>query len=139
MSRQALSSRARLFLRAVLFGAFLPLLTVQAQEVPDTSTADSRTIDEIVVTVDRAGKRVDTNTLRLQEARLQVLRDFQFEQYKQDEELWRLRLRSVLKRKSSRIAWGYDAQTEATRFRFSQADYLPIDRVRPATVVSIRF
>jgi hypothetical protein len=139
MSRQASLSRTRLILRAVAIGALLPLVSAQAQEIPDTYSEDSRTIDEIVVTVDRGGKRVDPNAIRLQEARLKVLREFQFEQYKQEEELWRLRLRSTLQRRTSRIAWGYDAQSEAARFRYTQADYLPIDRVRPATFVSIRF
>jgi hypothetical protein len=139
MSRQALSSRTRLILRAVVIGALLPLVTAHAQDTPGNSADDAQTIDEIVVTVDRGGKPVDPNVLRLREARLKVLREFQFEQYKQDEEMWRLRLRSVLKRSTSRIAWGYDAQTEAARFRYTQADYLPIDRVRPATIVSIRF
>ena len=139
MSRQALSSRTRLLLRAVLLGALLPLATAEAQELPDTGAQDSQTIDEIVVTVDRGGKRVLPGALRLEEARMKVLRDFEFEQYKQEEEMWRLRLRSVLKHRTSRIAWGYDAQAEAARFRYTQAQYLPIDKVSPATFVSIRF
>jgi hypothetical protein len=129
----------RLILRAVAIGALLPLMTAQAQEIPDTSTEDSQTIDEIVVTVDRGGNRIDPDALRLHEARLKVLREFRFEQYKQEEEMWRLRLRSSLQQRTSRIAWGYDAQSEAASFRFAQANLLPIDRVRPATIVSIRF
>ena len=124
---------------AVAIGVCCLPVSAFSQEAPDPGTANSQTIDEIVVTVDRGGKRVDPEVLRLQEARLKVLREFEFEQYKQEEEMWRLRLRSVLKRRTSRITWGYDAQSEAARFRYSQADYLPIDRVRPATFVSIRF
>ena len=139
MSRQALSSRTRQLLRAVAIGACSALVPAYSQEAPAPGTENAQTIDEIVVTVDRGGKRVDPEALRLQEARLKVLREFEFEQYKQEEELWRMRLRSVLKRRTSRIAWGYDAQTEAARFRYTQAAYLPIDRVRPATIVSIRF
>ena len=57
----------------------------------------------------------------------------------QEEEVWRQKLRYAIQRRSSRIAWGYDAQTEAARFQYSQANYLPLDRVRPATMISIRF
>ena len=92
-----------------------------------------------MVIVDRDGKRVDVDALRLQEARLKVIREFRIEQHKQEEEVWRQKLRYALQRRSSRIAWGYDAQTEAARFQYSQANYLPLDRVRPATMISIRF
>ena len=120
-------------------GACCPLLASQAQEPPDPGSADEDSIDEIVVVVDRDGKPVDINALRLEEARLKVIREFALEQHKQEEELWRQKLRFALQQKTSRIAWGYDAQAEAARFRYSQANYLPADRVRPATIVSIRF
>ena len=116
-------------------------LTAHAQEIAETEseTASSRSMDEIVVVVDRDGRTVNVNLRRLEEARLKVIREFRIEQHKQEEELWRMRLRSTLQRNTSRIAWGYDAQTEAARFRYSQASYLPLDRVRPATVISVRF
>jgi hypothetical protein len=134
MSRQAISGRALLILRALAVSACCPLMAAQAQDMSDT-----KTIDEIVVTVDRGGKPVDIDAVRLREAMLKVIREFEFEQYKQQEESWRLRLRSAMNHKTSRFAWGYDAQTEAARFRYTQADYLPIDRVTPATLVSFRF
>ena len=120
-------------------GACCALLTAQAQESSAPASADENSIDEIVVVVDRDGKPVDIDALRLEEARLKVIREFVIEQHKQEEELWRQKLRFALQQKSSRIAWGYDAQAEAARFRYSQANYLPVDRVRPATIVSIRF
>jgi len=89
--------------------------------------------------VNRAGKPVDIDALRLEEIRLKIIREFELEQTKQEEELWRLKLRSAMKRSTSRIAWGYDAQAEAAGLRYSHANYLPIDRVRPTTLVSIRF
>lgn len=92
-----------------------------------------------MVIVDRDGNPVDIDALRFEESVLKIIREFALEQHKQEEESWRLKLRSAMKRHSSRIAWGYDAQTEAARFRYSEANYLPIDRVTPATVVSIRF
>ena len=92
-----------------------------------------------MVIVDRDGKAVDIDALRFQENMLKIIREFEIEQHKQEEELWRLRLRTAMKRKTARIVWGYDAQTEAARFRYSQANVLPIDRVMPATIVSIRF
>ncbi|MDH3441012.1 MAG: hypothetical protein OEM63_09685 [Gammaproteobacteria bacterium] len=129
------------FLWAVIAaaGACCPPLAAQAQESADSRSADEDSIDEIVVVVDRDGKPVDIDALRLEEARLKVIREFVIEQHKQEEELWRQKLRFALQRKSSRIAWGYDAQAEAARFSYSQANYLPMDRVRPATFVSIRF
>lgn len=126
-------------LRAVALGACCPLATAHAQDDSDVSVQDAETIDEIVVTVDRAGKPVDVDAIRLREAMLKVVREFEFEQYKQEEESWRLKLRSSMNHKSSRLVWGYDAQTEAARFRYNQANYLPIDRVGPATLVSFRF
>ena len=96
-------------------------------------------MDQIVVVVDRHGNPIDIDALRLEEARLKVIREFQIEQHKQEEELWRMKLRSVMQRKTSRVVWGYDAQAEAARFRYSQANFLPLDRVSPATLVSIRF
>ena len=120
-------------------GVCWPLLAAEAQEPPSADAADAVSIDEIVVVVDRDGKPVDIDSIRLEEARLKVIREFVIEQHKQEEELWRQKLRFAIQQKSSRIAWGYDAQAEAARFRYSQANYLPVDRVRPATIVSIRF
>jgi len=96
-------------------------------------------MEEIIVVVGRDGRSIDIDALRFQESVLNVIREFELEQHEQEEEEWRLRLRSAMMRKSSRFAWGYDAQAEASRFRYSQANHLPIDRVRPATIVSIRF
>lgn len=127
------------FTWGLILGIYAPLLATHAQESDQRSAADADSIDEIVVIVDRDGKRVDVDALRLQEARLKVIREFRIEQHKQEEEVWRQKLRYALQRRSSRIAWGYDAQTEAARFRYSQANYLPLDRVRPATMISIRF
>lgn len=112
-----------------------------AQETVDAGSEaeSSPAIDEILVVVDRDGRAVNVNLRRLEEARLKVIREFRIEQHKQEEELWRMRLRSTLGKSKARIAWGYDAQTEAARFRYSQANYLPLDRVQPATIVSVRF
>jgi len=139
MSRKAFSGRAFLLLRAIAVSACCPLVAAHAQDTAGTGAENAETIDEIVVTVDRIGKPVDIDAMRLREAMLKVVREFEFEQYKQEEESWRLQLRSAMKRSTSRFAWGYDAQTEAARFRYTQANYLPIDRVTPATLVSIRF
>ena len=127
------------FIWGLVLGVYAPLLVAHTQESDQQSAANADSFEEIVVIVDRNGKRVDIDTLRLQEARLKVIREFQIEQHKQEEEVWRQKLRYALQRRSSRIAWGYDAQTEAARFQYSQANYLPLDRVRPATMISIRF
>ena len=135
MRKEAYAIQARQFLLAVAISVCGLLLSAQAQEISEQDDA----IDEIVVVVDRDGKSIDVDTLRLEEARLKVIREFRIERHKQEEELWRLKLHSVMPRDTSRIVWGYDAQDEAARFRYSQAHYLPIDRVAPATLVSIRF
>ncbi len=127
------------FLCAVAASACCPLLSAHAQESSDEATDDAKSVDEIIVIVDRDGNAVNVDMLRLEEARLEIIREFQLEQHNEEEEQWRLRLRSAMQRQTSRIAWGYDAQAEAARFRYSQANYLPLDRVSPATVVSIRF
>lgn len=137
--KRAYGNKVRRFLWAGAIAACCPLLATHAQETSDQVPADVASIDEIVVVVDRDGKPVDIDALRLEETRLEIIRDFELEQHKQEEELWRLKLRSEIRRNTSRIAWGYDAQTEAARFRYAQADYLPIDRVRPATFITVRF
>jgi hypothetical protein len=141
MMKWAVASQVRRFLwvGTVAIGACCPVLTAHAQETTELVPANAESIEEIIVVVNRAGKPVDIDALRLEEIRLKIIREFELEQSKQEEELWRLKLRSAMMRSTSRVAWGYDAQREAARVRYSQANYLPIDRVRPATVISVRF
>lgn len=139
MMQPAVRTQVRQFLRAAAAIACCLLQTAYAQEPPERDADSAESMDEIVVVVDRDGKPVDIDALRLEEAMLEVIQEFELEQHKQEEELWRQRLRSVMQQKTSRIAWGYDAQSEAAEFRYAQANYLPIDRVTPATLVSIRF
>lgn len=122
-----------------VFSALVLPLAVSAQEPTVTPAAERESIDEIVVTVDPTGKRIDIDALRIEEAALKVIREFALEQTKQEEELWRLGLRSAIERKTSRISWGYNAQREAAKMQYLRATYLPIERVRPATVLSVRF
>ena len=117
--------------------AFISLLPAHAQEPAETQRETE--MEEILVIVDRDGNPVDIDALRYEADMLKAIREFAIEQHKQEEELWRQRLRSFMKSKSPRITWGYDAQSEAARFRYSQANYLPLDRLQPATFVSIRF
>lgn len=128
-----------LWASAVVVGACCPLLTAHPQETSDRESDDAETIEEIIVVVDRDGRPVDIYALRLEEAVLEIIQKFELEQTKQEEELWRLKLRSAIGRNTSRITWGYDAQRDAASVRYSRASYLPIDRVRPATVISVRF
>ncbi len=120
-------------------GACCLLVPAIAQETRVDDFDGAKPIEEIIVSVGRDGTRVDIDALLRDETRLKIIRAYLLEQHKREEELWRMRLRSSMQRKASRIAWGYDAQTEAARFRYSQANFLPIDRVQPATFVSIRF
>ena len=137
--KRAVGSQVRRFLWAVAVGACCPLLTAHAQETSEQIADDAESIEEIIVVVDRDGKPVDIHALRLEEIRLKIIREFELEVVHQEEELWRQKLRSALQRRTSRIAWGYDAQWEAANVLHTPASYLPIDRVRPATVISVRF
>lgn len=140
MNKRAVTRIRRCLIRSVsAAGACSLLAPAIAQEAPVEGFDDAKPLEEIVVTVGRDGNRVDIDALLRDEARLKIIRAYLLEQHKQEEERWRLRLRSSMQRNTSRIAWGYDAQTEAARFRYSQADFLPIDRVQPATFFSIRF
>lgn len=134
MMKRAVRSQLSQFLRAstVAVVACCPFLTAHAQN-------GSESIDEIVIVVNRAGKPVDIDALRLDEIRLKVIRDFKLEQADQEKEFWRQKFRSALQRSTSRIAWGYDARSEAASVPYMQANNLPIDRVRPATIISVRF
>ena len=124
---------------ALVAGAcFLPLQS-NAQEKSAPLPSDAKSIDEILVIVNRSGKIIDVDAIRLEEIKMKVLREFNLEQTKQEQELSRLKLRGSKVRNTSRVAWGYDAQKEAARLQYSQAKYLPIDRVRPATILSVRF
>ena len=68
----------------------------------------------------------------------QVIKDFDMAQAESEQELWRQGLQTSVSAPGSRIAWGYDAQSEAA-MRRSTINDLPIDRVQPATVISVRF
>lgn len=138
--KRAIGSQVRRFLwSGAAVAACCPLVMAHAQEASEQASDDAEPIDEIIVVVDRDGRPVDIDALRLEEIRLKIIQEFELEQSKQEEEFWRLKLRSAIKRNTSRIAWGYDAQRDAASVRYSRASYLPIDRVRPATVVSFRF
>ena len=132
-------ARASLRQPGRLFVLLATLLCTPAFAQSDEAASDSETIEEIVVVVNPRGERVDLNWLRLEEIRKQVIRDFAVEQTKQEQEYWRMKLRSSLDSKSSRISWGYDAQRDAAKDRNLQASQLPIDRVKPATLISVSF
>ena len=110
-----------------------------AAAIAEDEPGQKESIEEIVVVVDRAGNHVDIDAINLEKIRDKIIREFELEQADQEEELWRLKLRAAMKRPSSRIAWGYDAQWEAAMDRKLPATWLPIDRVMPATVINVRF
>jgi len=112
---------------------------LRAQDEVGTDTDDDEPIEEIVVTVNRSGDRVDVDALYLEQLRTRIIKEFNYAQAEQEEELWRQSLRTPVQAPDSRIAWGYDAQSEAAMRRTSQINDLPIDRVKPATIFSIRF
>lgn len=132
-------SRVRHYLWVAAVCISCPFVTAHAEETPAQPLDDAKPQEEIIVSVDRLGRPVDINALRLEELRLETIRTFEIHQIKVGEEDWRLRLRSIMKRNNSRITWGYDAQSEAARVPNVQASYLPMDRVRPATVIAFRF
>lgn len=132
-------SRVRHYLWVAVVCISCPFITPHAEETSEQPTDDEKPREEIIVSVDRLGRPVDINALRLEEARLEIIRTFEIHQIKVEEEAWRLKLRSITKRNNSRFTWGYDAQSDAARIPTAQANFLPINRVRPATVVAFRF
>lgn len=123
-------------IRVAIAGMLVLGASVNAQTLQDEPVEP---IEEIVVVVDRKGNTVDAEALRLEKIKMQVIREFAIEQADQEEEFWRLKLRAAMKKPTSRIAWGYDARWESTLVWHTPATLLPIDRPRPATVISIRF
>jgi hypothetical protein len=142
MMKRAVASQVRQFLRAGTLAIIAcgPLLNAHAQEEKAAQvTADAKSIDEIVIVVNRAGRPVDIDARRLEEILQNILREFELEQVDQEKEFWRQKFRASLKHSSSRVAFGYDARWEAARVPYMQANILPIDRVKPATIISVRF
>ena len=141
MMKRAVASQVRQFLRAGTLAIIAcgPLFSAHAQEEASQVTNDAKSIDEIVIVVNRAGRPVDIDARRLEEILQNILREFELEQVDQEKEFWRQKFRASLKRSSSRVAFGYDARWEAARVPYMQANILPIDRVKPATIISVRF
>ena len=100
---------------------------------------DEQPIDEIVVVVNKRGDRVDVDALYLEQLRDRIVRDYEFAQAEQEEEIWRQSLPTSVSEPDSRISWGYDARSEAAMRRTSMINDLPMDRVKPATVISVSF
>ena len=123
------------------FGAAFVALSIVPVLAQDDEELDPEEVEavmeEIVVTVDRSGDPVDVDALYLEQLRSQVIKDFDLAQEEQEKELWSQGLQTSVSAPGSRIAWGYDAQSEAAVRRSSMND-LPIDRVQPATVISVR-
>ena len=136
---RAIGIQVRTFLYTVVVSLCCPLVIAHAQGTLEQVSDGAEPIEEIVVVVDRDGKPIDVDALRLEEAKLKIIQDFELEHTKLEQELWRLKLRSAINHNTSRIAWGYDAQSDAAKVRHSRGSELPIDRVKPATVISIRF
>lgn len=141
MMKRAVTSQVRQFLRAgsVAALACCPLMTVHGQEEAAEPAADLTAIDEVVIVVNRAGRPVDIDARQLDEILQKILREFELEQVDQEKEFWRQKFRSAFKRSSSRVAFGYDARWEAASVQYMHANVLPIDRVKPATILSVRF
>lgn len=123
---------------ATALASLLVWTTVTGQEDVATDNGNEEVMEEIVVVVNKAGDPVDVDALYLDQLRTRVIKDFETLQAEQEEEVWRQGLQTSFKPPESRISWGYDAKEEAAMRRSSIND-LPIDRVRPATVISVNF
>ena len=119
----------------VALASLLVWTTLRAQE---EDADDEEVMEEIVVVVNRAGDPVDVDALYLDQLRTRVIKDFETLQAEQEEEVWRQGLQTSFKPPESRISWGYDAKEEAAMRRSSIND-LPMDRVKPATIISVSF
>jgi hypothetical protein len=124
---------------AIAVGLLVAGLAIAQEEDADEDAADEEDVmEEIVVVVDRSGDPVDVDALYLEQMRDQVIKDFNIAQQEQEKEAWRQGLQTSVSNPNSRISWGYDAQSEAAIRRSAMND-LPMDRVQPATVISVSF
>ena len=110
----------------------------QAQQDAEADTEEQVPMEEILVIGNKDGDPVDLEASYEEQLRARIVADYLRQQALEDEERWRQSLPTAVEG-AGRIRWGYDAQAESRVRREMALTDLPIDTVRPATVISISF
>lgn len=111
---------------------------VGAQQVADDGAKEVRPIDEIVVVGNKDGDPIDLDAHYEAQLRQRITQEYLRLQALEEEERWRNTLPEAVEG-PARIKWGYDAQAESRMRRDTALTDLPIDNVKPATIISISF
>ncbi len=109
-----------------------------AQEDTEGTTDDPDSMEEIIVYGNKDGDPIDLDAHYEAQLRKRITDEYLRLQALEDEEKWRETLPEAVEG-PSRIRWGYDAQAEARMRRDTALTDLPMDNVKPATVISISF
>lgn len=123
-----------------LFGVAALFLTsaVIAQEDTEEPASDPDSMEEIVVYGNKDGDPIDVDAHYENQLRDRIVQEYLRLQALEDEEEWRSSLPEPVEG-PGRIKWGYDAQAEARMRRDMSLTDLPMDDVKPATVISVSF
>lgn len=136
MAKRQMSVASAAILAAALCSIWT---TTRAQEEVETGTDSAETLEEIVVIGNKRGDPIDIDAQYEERLRARIIDEYERLQAAQEEEQWRKTLPTAIKEPSSRISWGYDAQAESRMRRETELTDLPIDTVKPATVISVSF
>ena len=118
--------------------AFLVTSVAIAQEAPEDTPETPDSMEEIVVIGNKDGDPIDLEAHYESQLRERIVNEYLRLQALEDEEKWRETLPEAVEG-PGRIKWGYDAQAEARMRRDMSLTDLPMDNVKPATVISISF
>lgn len=125
---------------AILAAALLSVwMTAGAQEEVATDAESQQTMEEIVVVANKDGDPIEIDAQYQERLRARIIDEYLRLQSEQEEEQWRKSLPTAIREPSSRISWGYDAQAESRMRRELELTDLPMDTVKPATVISVSF
>lgn len=123
---------------ASLIATLLFASAVDAQRVADETADEPKAFDEIVVIGNKDGDPVDLDAHYEAQLRQRITKEYMRLQALEEEEQWRSTLPEAVEG-PARIRWGYDAQAELKMRRDTALTDLPMDNVKPATVISISF
>ncbi len=137
MSNRPLLSQCASLFAAILFATSAGAQQVDEQ-VDEQPADDGQAIDEIVVIGNKDGDPIDLEAHYEAQLRERITAEYMRLQALEEEEQWRETLPEAVEG-PGRIKWGYDAQAESRMRRDTALTDLPMDNVKPATVISISF
>ncbi len=109
-----------------------------AQEDADDTAGEPDSMEEIVVYGNKDGDPIDLDAHYEAQLRKRITSEYLRLQALEEEEKWRETLPEAVEG-PARIRWGYDAQAESRMRRDTALTDLPMDNVKPATVISVSF